>query len=50
MIHIRSTVLEDLETIADFQQEMARETEGVLLDRRVLEKGIRAVFLDPTKR
>lgn len=49
MIHIRSAVLEDLEAIADFQQEMARETEGVPLDRGVLEKGIHAVFLDPTK-
>ncbi len=49
MVQVRSAVIEDLETIVDFQQQMAQETEGMPLDRATLEEGVRAVFLDPTK-
>lgn len=36
----------DAESIADFQQAMARETEDLELDRTVLSRGVAAVFGD----
>ena len=35
--------------IVDFQLAMAKETEGIDLDRHVVEKGVKAVFDDPSK-
>lgn len=47
--HIRAATLADLATIADFNQAMARETEGRELPRERLEAGIRAVLTDPAR-
>jgi GNAT superfamily N-acetyltransferase len=46
---IRKAVSNDLRVIAGFQLMMARESEGIDLDRVVLENGIKAVFDDPSK-
>jgi len=40
---------EDADTIARFQVEMARETEGMCLDEATVAAGVRAVFADPRK-
>jgi GNAT superfamily N-acetyltransferase len=39
----------DLETIADFQLRMARETEGLELDPAIVIRGVAAVLADPAK-
>jgi GNAT superfamily N-acetyltransferase len=39
----------DLETIADFQLRMARETEGLELDPGTVIRGVAAVLADPAK-
>lgn len=44
MLTIRRAVPADLPRIVDFQMEMARESEGLLLDRDVLTGGVRAVL------
>lgn len=49
MITIRKAKHEEWHTIAAFQEKMAKETEGIQLDRQTLEKGIKAVFSDPSK-
>ena len=40
---------EDASNIADFQIQMAKETEDFALDRPTVEKGVHAVFDDPHK-
>ena len=49
MVNVRPAVLEDHAMIAEFQQQMASETENVTLDADVLSEGVRAVLLDPIK-
>jgi GNAT superfamily N-acetyltransferase len=48
-IDIRSGCREEVELIADFQIRMARETEGMALDRETVLCGVSAVFEDPSK-
>ena len=44
---IREAVREDASTIIGFQLAMARETEGLALDRDTLTRGVVAIFDDP---
>ena len=46
---IREAVKEDVEIIIGFQQEMALETEGMMLKQETISKGVLAVFDDPGK-
>lgn len=46
---VRKAIMADIEAIADFQLEMAAETEGINLDRAVVMKGVTSVFDDPSK-
>jgi len=48
-IIIRDARIEDSKVIADFQLAMALETENLILNKKILEKGVEAVFLDSTK-
>ncbi|MBT1697284.1 GNAT family N-acetyltransferase [Fulvivirgaceae bacterium PWU4] len=49
MISIRKAVAADIAVIADFQLRLAHETENVKLDRAIVEKGLKALFDDPSK-
>lgn len=49
IVNIREAEVKDIETIVDFQKEMALETENLNLDRDVLYKGVSAVLEDATK-
>ena len=48
-VHYRDAARSDAEDILDFQIAMARETEDVDLDRGVTERGVSAVFDDPSR-
>lgn len=48
-IKIRLAQEADINTIANFQQAMAKETENLELDDKILKKGVTAVFKDSTK-
>ena len=49
MITIRKATPDDAGSIIRFQQAMARETEGLELQRDIVAKGVMAVFQDPGK-
>lgn len=49
MIEIRKGKLSDSERIVELQLQMARETEGLELDRRVVSEGVRGVFEEPAR-
>jgi GNAT superfamily N-acetyltransferase len=49
MIEIRKAKLSDCEHIVDLQLAMARETEGLELDRDIASKGVRGVFEEPSR-
>ncbi len=49
MISISKAVSSDIEDIAAFQILMAKETEGIGLDRDTVMRGVNAVFDDPGK-
>ncbi len=49
MILIRKAAAADADIISRFQVQMARETENIELDTRVVAKGVSAVFADPHK-
>jgi len=49
MFRIRFAIKEDIQSIVDFQMQMALESEGVDLDRDTLSKGVLSVFNDPQK-
>lgn len=49
MVLIRKASTSEWAIIADFQQQMAMETENITLNPDVLKKGIQEVFKDPTK-
>ncbi len=46
---IRAATLQDARAIADFQLAMAWETENKRLDPDVVQKGVEAVFADPSR-
>jgi len=48
-LHIRAAERSDAAAIAAFQLCMAREIEGLELDRATLDRGVEAVFADPGK-
>jgi ribosomal protein S18 acetylase RimI-like enzyme len=48
-LHIRSGDAGDVATIVDFQLRMARETEGLELDRDTVVRGVAAVLADAAK-
>jgi ribosomal protein S18 acetylase RimI-like enzyme len=49
VINIRISIKEDAAAMVEFNQAMARETEGKSLREDVLSKGVSAVFDDPQK-
>jgi GNAT superfamily N-acetyltransferase len=48
-MEIRKATITDWQAIADFQIAMALETENLNLDPPTVEKGVKAVFADPSK-
>lgn len=48
-VSIRAGAPADLEIITDFNQALARETEGLTLDRDRLRSGVRAGLEDPKR-
>ena len=48
-IPIRRARPSDAATVARFNAAMGKETEGIVLDKRRLESGVRAILRDPTK-
>lgn len=46
---VRKAKKEDCNTIVEFQLAMAKETEGIILDRPTVEEGVKAVFSDSAK-
>ncbi len=49
MIKIRKGKLSDIKHIAELQIQMARETEGLKLDKEVVSRGVRGVFRKPPR-
>jgi GNAT superfamily N-acetyltransferase len=49
MFRIRFAQIQDQDDIVSFQIKMAKESEGIDLDRNALSKGVDAVFKDPRK-
>lgn len=49
MISIRKATVTDIPVLIDFQQRLAQETENVKLDAAVLERGLNALFQNPSK-
>lgn len=49
MLNIRYAREADHSTLVDFQMEMAKETEGLELDRKTVELGVMHVFHNPEK-
>src|SRR5437867_3556802 len=48
-IGVRAARLADVEALARFNRGLAEETEGIRLDERTVEEGVRAVLRDPSK-
>jgi GNAT superfamily N-acetyltransferase len=48
-MNIRTANPEDADSLAEFNQAMALETEGKRLDPQILESGVKAVFRDESK-
>ena len=48
-MNVRKANINDQIEIVDFQLAMANETEGIELDRNIVEKGVEAVLNDPNK-
>lgn len=46
MIQIGKAGMDDLQTIVDFQVLMAAETEGIVLEKKVVTEGVRKVMCD----
>jgi len=49
MIEIRKGTLSDAEHIVELQLQMARETEGLGLDKTVVSRGVQGVFEEPAR-
>ena len=47
MITVREANIEDVSAIAEFQQRMAKETEGIALNAATLAAGVQHVFSNP---
>ena len=47
MVKIRKAKLGDTERIVELQQKMAQETEGLRLNKKIVARGVRAVFRKP---
>lgn len=48
-MEIRKARIRDIQAIVDFQQRMAHESEGIVLDNEVLTQGVQRVFEDHSK-
>jgi ribosomal protein S18 acetylase RimI-like enzyme len=48
-VAIRPATLADVPAIVEFQLRMALESEGLALDRQVVESGVRGVFAEPAR-
>lgn len=48
-VTIRPATVDDTETLARFNEAMAQETEGKILDPSTVRAGVRAVFNDPSR-
>lgn len=48
-VSIRKAEFHDVPALVEFQQRLALETENFRLDSTTVEKGIKAMFADPTK-
>jgi ribosomal protein S18 acetylase RimI-like enzyme len=48
-IKIRKATRADIPTLIDFQQKLAIETEGVVLNPAIVQQGMTAMFDDPSK-
>lgn len=46
---IRKAKLEDLERIVDFNIQMAKETEGKILEKNIVREGVKSVLTDESK-
>jgi len=46
---VRKAVTDDINSIVDFQLQMARETEGIELDKSTVKKGVSAVLANASK-
>ena len=49
MVLIRKALPSEYEIIASFQKKMAIETENIRLDPVIVERGVKAVFSDPSR-
>jgi len=49
MIHVRPAKFKELDTIAEFQVQMANETEQLTLDLEAVRKGVESIFEDAQK-
>ena len=49
MINIRLSNEHDIEVIVEFQEKMALETEGIILDKGIVIDGVTSVIRDPQK-
>jgi len=48
-VTIRKAEREEIPTLVDFNQEMARETEALELDREILAQGVEGIFARPER-
>ena len=49
MVKVRDAVFADRQNIVEFQLAMAQETEGLALNKEIVDLGVEAVFRDPSK-
>ena len=49
MVEIRKGNLSDTERIVGLQMQMAKETEGLQLDKTLVSRGVQGVFQEPAR-
>jgi GNAT superfamily N-acetyltransferase len=49
MISIQKAELQHIDILIDFQQRLADESEGIVLNRSTIQRGMEAMFADPGK-
>ncbi len=49
MVKVRDAIFADRQYIVEFQLAMAQETEGLVLNKEIVDLGVEAVFRDPSK-
>jgi len=49
MTQIRRATFDDIPVLVDFQKRLAKESEGVTLDEKVLTRGLTAMMADPSR-